>query len=178
MLCLKSGIGPRHSHKGKKMGESEFRSYVAEHLLIPRETKQSGLPLEGSIVHILEDVDKEWQEKEKIRCFRSHDDQKYMVDEDHFKQFCTSPQLDENIEEGIMSSAESRSQKSAMPYKFNNKAFDSTNNELKKNRHELKTIAKTNFIWLIDYYILRQNSILRGQARGYSGSISAFPVNG
>lgn len=75
----------------EKMGESEFKSYVAEHLLIPRETKQSGLPLEGSIVHILEEVDKEWQDKRKIRCFRSHD-QKYMAYEDHFKKFCTSPQ--------------------------------------------------------------------------------------
>lgn len=70
----------------EKMGESGFRSYVAKHLLIPRENKQSGLALEGSIVHILEDVDKEWQDKDKIRCIRLHDDQKYMVDEDHFKQ--------------------------------------------------------------------------------------------
>lgn len=64
-----------------------------------------------------------------IRCFRSHDDQKYMLVEDHFKKLCTSSQLYENIEEGIMSSAESKSQKSAMPYKFYNKALESTNNE-------------------------------------------------
>ncbi|XP_062618133.1 uncharacterized protein LOC134279736 [Saccostrea cucullata] len=116
----------------EKAGETEYKSYVAEHLLMPREAKQGGLPLEGSIVHILEEVDKEWQDKGKIRCFRSHDDQKYVVEEDHFKKFFTSPQLDENIEEGIMSSAESRSQKSAMPYKFNNKTFESTNNEIRR----------------------------------------------
>lgn len=54
-----------------------------------------------------------------------------MLVEDHFKKLCTSPQLYENIEEGIMSSAESKSQKSAMPYKFYNKALESTNNEWK-----------------------------------------------
>lgn len=37
-----------------------------------------------------------------------------MVDEALFKMFCTSSYLDENIEEGIISSAESRSQKSAL----------------------------------------------------------------
>lgn len=31
-------------------------------------------------MHILEEVDKEWQDKGKIRCFRSHDDEKYIVD--------------------------------------------------------------------------------------------------
>lgn len=79
MLCLKSGIGPRHSYK-EKIGESEFRSNDAERLLIAKETKQFDLPLEGSIMHILEEVDKEWQDKGKIRCFRSHNDEKYTVD--------------------------------------------------------------------------------------------------
>ncbi|XP_055999313.1 uncharacterized protein LOC125658470 [Ostrea edulis] len=79
----------------EKIGDSEYKSYVAEHLLTPKEARQFSLPLEGSIVHALEE-------------------------------------LDENIEEGIMCSSELRSQEGAMPYKFNNKAFESTNSEFRK----------------------------------------------
>lgn len=57
-----------------------------------------------------------------------------------------------------MSSAESRSQKSTMPYKFNNKAFESTNNELRGIDMSSRLLLR-DFIWLIDYYILRQISI-------------------
>jgi hypothetical protein len=116
----------------EKSGDSEYKSYIAEHLLTPKETKQCSLPLEGSVLHVLEDVDRGWQNKGRIRCFRSSDDQKYLVNEEHFKTFCTSPQLDDNIEEGIMSSSEQRNQKGSMPYKFNNKTLESTNNELKR----------------------------------------------
>lgn len=48
MVCLKSVIGPRHFSE-EKMGETEFKFYLSEHLLIPRDLNQSALPLRGSI---------------------------------------------------------------------------------------------------------------------------------
>lgn len=75
-------------------GDLEYTSNVAEH--------PKSLHLEGSIVHVLEEGYKEWQDKGRIRCFGSADDQKHKVNVDHFKKFCSSLQLNENIEECIM----------------------------------------------------------------------------
>lgn len=60
------------------------------------------LHLEGSIVLVLAKGDNEWQDKGRKRCFGSADDQKHKVNVDHFKKFCSSLQLNENIEDCIM----------------------------------------------------------------------------
>lgn len=51
------------------------------------------------------------------------------MDEDNFKKSFTFPQLHAKVKKDTKSSAESGSQRSAMPHKFNNKTFESTNNE-------------------------------------------------
>ena len=53
-------------------------------------------------MHVLEEGDKEWQDKGRIRCFGSADDQKHLVNVDHFKKIGSSLQLNEIIEECIM----------------------------------------------------------------------------
>ena len=43
----------------EKSDDSEYKSYVDEHMLTPKESRQFNLPLKGSGVHIFEEVDKE-----------------------------------------------------------------------------------------------------------------------
>ena len=62
----------------EKSCDSKYKPYVAEHLPTPKELRQFILLLEGSIVHGLEEVEKELQDKGRIRCFRS--DQKKIRD--------------------------------------------------------------------------------------------------
>ena len=82
--------------------ETEDKSYMSEHLLPSKEADTVNLPLEGSIIQALKEVDKEWTEKQRIRQFRSRDVKKYTVSESHYEAFCRAPLLDMNVEEGIM----------------------------------------------------------------------------
>ena len=89
--------------------KAKDRSYVSEHLLPSKETDAVNLPLEGSIIQALKEVDKEWTENQRIRQFRNRDVKKYKVSESHYEAFCRAPLLDDNVEEGIMTNKKSSS---------------------------------------------------------------------
>ena len=80
------------------------KSYMKEHFLIKKETENIDLPLEGSIIQTLKDIDQEWIDNNRIRHFKYKESRKYSIFEEHFYNFCKSPVLDENIDEGVMSS--------------------------------------------------------------------------
>ena len=114
--------------------DQQFKSYVSDRLLPgSKESTKAKLPLEGNVIKALQGVDKEWQSKGRIRAFKASDDQKYAVTADHFQQFCKTPHLDSNIEEGIMGQPAKRgatSEKSR--FKFADKANVARNAELRK----------------------------------------------
>ena len=106
----------------------EFKSYIAQHLLPPKEPERIEIPLDGSVIRTLKGVDSEWQANNSIRCFKRKDDQKFTVPRDHFERFCIPPNLDESIEEGVMASSNRQSAR----FSLSNKSADATNSWLKK----------------------------------------------
>ena len=70
--------------------DQELKSYVADHLLVPRLKENNGLPLDGSVIRTLEEMNTEWQVRRRVRWFKTSDDQKYIVSKDHFDKFCFS----------------------------------------------------------------------------------------
>ena len=81
--------------------EHEFASYISDRLKGSKEKTRIQLPMEGSTIQALMDVDKEWQSHGKIRSYRARDDDKFAVKADHFSKFCKAPLLDDNIGEGV-----------------------------------------------------------------------------
>ncbi|KAK6171160.1 hypothetical protein SNE40_019408 [Patella caerulea] len=87
----------------------EHKSYISGRLLTDQRSKsRCQLPLEGSILDSLQDVDDEVS-KRKIRAYRSADDSRYKVSTDHFRQYYYTPHLDENIAEGLSSQSSNKS---------------------------------------------------------------------
>ncbi|KAK6181797.1 hypothetical protein SNE40_009581 [Patella caerulea] len=88
----------------------EHKSYISGRLLTDQRSKsrRCQLPLKGSILDSLHDVDDEVS-KRKIRAYRSADDSRYKVSTDHFRQYCYTPHLDENIAEGLSSQSSNKS---------------------------------------------------------------------
>ena len=78
---------------------------MSDRLMSTKGSSKFRLPLEGSAIHALLEVDKEWQSRGKVRTFKAKDDDRYAVSHEHFRKFCMVPSLDENIEEGIASQA-------------------------------------------------------------------------
>ncbi|KAJ8310224.1 hypothetical protein KUTeg_012089 [Tegillarca granosa] len=58
---------------------NEFASYISDRLKSSKEVVKLRLPMDGSTIQALLDVDKEWQTKGKIRAFKARDDSKYAV---------------------------------------------------------------------------------------------------
>ena len=67
------------------------------------------------------EVDKEWQSKGRIRSFKAHDDARYAISSEHFSQFCQTPHLDSNIEEGIMGQPNRKGAGPEKRFKFQDK---------------------------------------------------------
>ena len=79
-------------------------SYLSSRLLSEGEGKSSylKLPMEGKIVDVFKDVEREAVSgKLRSRSVRARDDKAFMVDKEDFNAFCSPPRLDENIEEGL-----------------------------------------------------------------------------
>ncbi|KAJ8320024.1 hypothetical protein KUTeg_001611 [Tegillarca granosa] len=118
---------------------NEFASYISDRLKSSKEVVKLRLPMDGSTIQALLDVDKEWQTKAKIRAFKARDDSKYAVMSDHFDKFCKTPKLDDNIEEGITQINNTRGTSKVVnstvhrgKFKFKNKDDVPRNAELKK----------------------------------------------
>ncbi|ESP01361.1 hypothetical protein LOTGIDRAFT_157537 [Lottia gigantea] len=88
----------------------EHKSYITGRLLDTSHTKSARflLPLEGSVLDALHDVDAEVG-KRKVRIYKAADDSRYKVSTDHFKKFCCIPHLDENIAEELSSQSATKS---------------------------------------------------------------------
>ena len=124
VLNMAAKLGIRCSNADKK---DEEKSYMSSRLLPPKETEIVDIPLEGSIIRALKEVDNEWTTRQKVQCYTTKDRKKYSVTQDHLEAFCTPPVLDKNIEEGIM-----HSKKSSSTYAFSSKTAETTNNCLRK----------------------------------------------
>ena len=111
---------------------NEFVSYVSDRLVSPKTSTKHKLPLEGSAIQSLMEVDKEWQSKGRIRSFKAHDDARYAISSEHFSQFCQTPHLDSNIEEGIMGQPNRKGAGPEKRFKFQDKQNVSRNSELRK----------------------------------------------
>ena len=112
--------------------DQQFVSYVSERLVSSKPQEKHKLPLDGFAIQSLMEVDKEWQNKGRLRAFKANDDTKYSVSADHFSKFCKTPHLDENIEEGIMGHGQKSSNNAEKNFKFRNKQNVSRNQELRK----------------------------------------------
>jgi hypothetical protein len=53
--------------------------------------------------------------KGTLLTFKASDDEKFQTSSDHFNQFCTPPQLDENAEEGLTSCNVQQGQNKNLP---------------------------------------------------------------
>ena len=80
----------------------EERSYMAPHLLPHCDPAAMELPLDGSIIKTIKDVDKDWRINQRVRYCNTKDLKKYVVTESHAKLYCSPPILDDNIDEGIL----------------------------------------------------------------------------
>ncbi|KAK3088220.1 hypothetical protein FSP39_016309 [Pinctada imbricata] len=112
--------------------EEPFVSYVSERLMSSKPQEKHKLPLDGFAIQSLRGVDKEWQNKGRLRAFKANDDAKYSITADHFSKFCKTPHLDDNIEEGIMGHGQKSSYNAEKNFKFRNKQNVSRNQELRK----------------------------------------------
>ena len=70
------------------------------------------------------------QKKGHIRTYRATDDDRYLVSSDHFDRFCSTPRLDDNIEEGMLNVG--RKGSSRRSYRFRNQQLHSRNQEFWK----------------------------------------------
>ncbi|KAK3107323.1 hypothetical protein FSP39_011902 [Pinctada imbricata] len=110
--------------------KSDYKSYVSNRLVAENSrTSRTALPLDGYILDTLTDVDDEFQRKGFVRTYKSTDDDKFRVSSTHFEKFCTTPKLDENIEEGVAGVGR-KGRKSS--YRFRNSQLHTRNNELWK----------------------------------------------
>ncbi|KAK3108869.1 hypothetical protein FSP39_017603 [Pinctada imbricata] len=110
---------------------TEYKSYVSNRLVSQSDkVSRSGLPIDGAILNALSEVDQEFQKKGSIKTYRTSDDDKYLVTREHFEKFCSTPKLDENIEEGTVNVGRKSSRKSV--YTFKNSQLKSRNNEFWK----------------------------------------------
>ena len=105
----------------------EEKSYMASHLLPTSEPAAIELPLDGSVIKKIKEVDNEWKNKQRVRYCKTSDIKKYTVTEDHGKLYCSPPTLDEDIGEGILPTRRKPSQ-----FNFMDKSSTTTNACLKK----------------------------------------------
>ena len=108
-----------------------FKSYVSDRLTSQTaKPPRSALPLDGFVLQTLAEVDNEFQKKGHIRTYRATDDDRYLVSSDHFDRFCSTPRLDDNIEEGMLNVG--RKGSSRRSYRFRNQQLHSRNQEFRK----------------------------------------------
>lgn len=91
--------------ESEEAAENERTSYISSRLKNDKEIKKAlpKLPLEGTIIDIVRSVEKEATAGHlKNRSVRGRDDKAFMVKKDDFNEFCMSPKLDDNIEEGLV----------------------------------------------------------------------------
>lgn len=126
------------SQKGDK---SEFTSYVPEHVAQKsnKDSVKVRLPLDGVILESLHAIDKEFQKNGNIKAFKSRDDEKFQVKNDHYQSYCSVPKLDPNVEEGLTSFTYSKNQGALKRqnsknsgFRFKNRALFDHNNEMKR----------------------------------------------
>ena len=113
----------------KDVEEKSFPTYLSDRLKLNTSEIDHRLPLEGSVLNTLHQVDKEWQSKGRLRAYKAVDDGRLTVSKDHFSQYCTTPRLDENVEEGLVSQT---AKKSGTRFKFSNKKDQSRNSDLQR----------------------------------------------
>lgn len=108
----------------------EDKSYMSNRLLPTQEVEGNDIPLDGAIIRALKRIDREWLEKQKIRCLRNEDNKKYSVTQQHKEDYCTAPVLDLDVEEGIIPSKKKVTNNKR--YTFSSKTAETTNICLKK----------------------------------------------
>lgn len=108
----------------------DFKSYMSNRLIGTKSsTPQQSLPMDGYILNTLTDVDEEFQRKGAIRTYKASDDEKYRVASSDFDKYCTTPRLDDNIEDSSFTTGRKGNKNS---YRFRNPMLHSRNNELWK----------------------------------------------
>ncbi|XP_052680058.1 uncharacterized protein LOC128160759 [Crassostrea angulata] len=108
----------------------DFKSYMSDRLIWTKSsTQQQYLPIDGYILNTLTDVDEEFQRKGAIRTYKTSDDEKYRVTSSDFDKYCTTPRLDDNIEDSSFTTGRKGNKNS---YRFRNPMLHSRNNELWK----------------------------------------------
>lgn len=108
----------------------DFKSYMSNRLIGTKSsTPQQSLPMDGYILNTLTDVDEEFQRKGAIRTYKASDDEKYRVTSSDFDKYCTTPRLDDNIEDSSFTTGRKGNKNS---YRFRNPMLHSRNNELWK----------------------------------------------
>ena len=105
----------------------EERSDMASLLLPTSEPGAMELPLDGSIIRTIKEVDKDWRNNQRVRFCNTRDFKKYAVTEDHCKLYCCPPILDDNIDEGILPTGYK-----PRPFNFVDKTSTTTNACLQK----------------------------------------------
>ena len=108
-----------------------------------RDRLKCSIPLDGSVLKALHDVDEEWQTKKRVRTYKAADDMRYTVSSDHFSQYCSTPRLDDNIEEGIMDSSRRNNPSGGKShFKLSNKQLQTSNSALYKIDQEARLLLR------------------------------------
>ena len=71
----------------------EVKSYMASHLLPTSEPAAIELPLDGSVIKKMKEVDSEWRNKQRVHSCKLRDMRKYTVTKDHCELYCSPPVL-------------------------------------------------------------------------------------
>ena len=128
--------------------DHQFQSFVSERLLSTKERQardrlKCSIPLDGSVLKTLHDVDEEWQTKKRVRTYKAADDMRYTVSSDHFSQYCSTPRLDDNIEEGIMDSSRRNNPSGGKShFKLSNKQLQTSDSALYKIDQEARLLLR------------------------------------
>ena len=80
----------------------EEKSYMASLWLSTSEPVALELPLDGSVIKKMKEVDSKWRNKQRVSSYKLRDLKKYAVTEDHGDLYCSPPGLDDGIGEGIL----------------------------------------------------------------------------
>ena len=111
------------------------------------------IPLDGSVLKTLYDVDEEWQTKKRVRTYKAADDMRYTVSSDHFSQYCSTPRLDDNIEEGIMDSSRRNNPSGGKShFKLSNKQLQTSDIALYKIDQEARLLLK--FLTVLLFHLI------------------------
>ena len=56
------------------------------------------------VLEALDSVNKEFQKKKIVKAYKTKYDEKFKVSNKHYERYCSTPNLDKNVEEGLANS--------------------------------------------------------------------------